>query len=115
MNISEVEKDEEDFIESLNDIYGMINICGYEYEAGRILREIDPIAFQCGLSDQPLQYQCGECNKIYEEDDQDAAEECCLSRCTECDIGLPQGENNNGFCADCGNDRDEHTEEEKTE
>lgn len=37
--------------DSLNDCYGTVSICGYEYEAGRALEDIDPVAFRCGFSD----------------------------------------------------------------
>ena len=35
----------------LNDCYSPVNICGYQYEAGRALRHIDPTAFRCGCAD----------------------------------------------------------------
>lgn len=37
--------------EMLNDCHDSIDICGYTYEAGHALKEIDPIAFRCGVSD----------------------------------------------------------------
>lgn len=37
--------------DQLTEAYGMIEVCGYEYEAGRILEEIDPTAFKCGFND----------------------------------------------------------------
>jgi hypothetical protein len=36
----------EQFEDTLNDTYGHVEVCGYKYEAGTILRTIDPIAFQ---------------------------------------------------------------------
>lgn len=39
------------FENDLNECYGMVSVCGYEYEAGAVLREMDPIAFRCGFSD----------------------------------------------------------------
>ena len=41
----------ERFEDMLNDCYPPVSICGYEYEAGRTLKEIDPIAFDCGFAD----------------------------------------------------------------
>lgn len=37
----------EDHYEALlNDNYDLVNVCGHTYEAGRLLREVDPIAFR---------------------------------------------------------------------
>jgi hypothetical protein len=41
----------ERYEDMLNDCYPPVSICGYEYDAGRALKEIDPIAFDCGFSD----------------------------------------------------------------
>ena len=77
MNIIEVEKSEHEFADELTDVYGVIEICGMKFDSGHALRELDPIAFRCAMSDQPLQYDCGECGKRFEEDEQDEAELCC--------------------------------------
>lgn len=37
--------------EMLNECYGDVNICGYEYSAAYALEQIDPIAYRCGMSD----------------------------------------------------------------
>jgi hypothetical protein len=42
---------EEEYIEMLNDSYGMADVCGFKYYSGDLLKEIDPIAFNCGHSD----------------------------------------------------------------
>lgn len=42
---------EELFCNMLDDIYGEIGICGLSYSAGYAFREVDPVAFQCGLAD----------------------------------------------------------------
>lgn len=39
---------DKDYEKILNDIYGNINICGYEWPAGYVFKEIDPIAFEIG-------------------------------------------------------------------
>jgi len=44
------------FEEELNEIYGEVKVCGYEYEAGRLLREVDPTAFRCGCADFTSEY-----------------------------------------------------------
>lgn len=37
---------EDTFADGLDDCYGPVSVCGYEYDAGRVLREMDPIAFR---------------------------------------------------------------------
>jgi len=37
--------------EDLNDAYGEVEVCGYTYSAGTVLKTIDPIAFRCGFVD----------------------------------------------------------------
>ena len=75
MKAREVEKDERAYEEMLNDCYGTVTICGIEFEQGTALKELDPIAFRCGLSDEPVQYECSECSTVF--DDEDEAEDCC--------------------------------------
>ena len=36
----------------LDDIYGDIKIGSLTYSTGRILKEIDPVAFNCGMRDE---------------------------------------------------------------
>jgi hypothetical protein len=42
---------EELYEEFLNEVHETVAICGYEYDAGRALRILDPIAFRCGMND----------------------------------------------------------------
>lgn len=42
---------EDSFADGLDDCWGPVSVCGYEYEAGRTLREIDSVAFRCGFLD----------------------------------------------------------------
>lgn len=37
------------FEQELNELYEDVNVCGYGYESGALLRSIDPIAFREGL------------------------------------------------------------------
>lgn len=37
--------------EYLSEVFQPVSVCGYEYEAGKVLREVDPIAFRCGCAD----------------------------------------------------------------
>ena len=58
MNAREIEINENDFEQELNEIYGDVVVCGYSMGQGTILREVDPIAFGCAMSDKPIEYEC---------------------------------------------------------
>jgi len=71
----EISIEDDEYEEMLNELYGTVTVCGMEYDAGTVLKEVDPIAFRCGVADEPIKWQCGECDTIF--DDRDGAEECC--------------------------------------
>lgn len=75
VNVETIEKNEQEYEEQLNEIYGTVSICGIEYNAGHALKLIDETAFRCGLADEPIRYCCGSCNCCYDEEEE--AEECC--------------------------------------
>ena len=50
-DIVDREYSEDDYEEMLNDIYDTVKIGALEYEPGHVLREVDPIAFECGRSE----------------------------------------------------------------
>jgi hypothetical protein len=35
----------------LDDCYPIVNVCGYEYDPSRALKELDPIAYRVGFND----------------------------------------------------------------
>lgn len=74
MSAIEIEMSPNEYEDFLNELYGDITICGIEMQQGTILREVDPVAFRCGLSDMPQQWKCSECGTIY--DEEELAEEC---------------------------------------
>lgn len=76
MKIYEVEQDETKHMEMLNELYGEVEICGQEYNAGYALREIDPTAFNLSMADTPIIWACGKCGENHGED-RELAEECC--------------------------------------
>lgn len=41
----------EAFEEALHEAYGDVIVAGLPYDHGRVLREVDPIAYRCGLLD----------------------------------------------------------------
>lgn len=61
--------------EMLNDIYGEVEVCNYKYDAGRCLKELDPIAFRCATSemDDLEETDCEECDGSGEVDDNSTA------------------------------------------
>lgn len=42
---------EQAYCDSLNDVYGTVDVCGYTYDAGYALQQLDPTAFRCGVAD----------------------------------------------------------------
>ncbi len=50
--INNWEMSEDDYEELLDELYGDVQIGSYSYSSGRALKEIDPIAFRCGISEE---------------------------------------------------------------
>jgi ribosomal protein S27AE len=72
-------EDEELYALMLNEIYGIIDVCGMKFDADHALKELDPIAYRCGAIDffdsLEKRWECGVCNEVYlNKDDADA---CC--------------------------------------
>jgi len=108
MNVTEVDKDEDQFQYELDEQHELIVVFGQKYGAGYVLRELDPTAFRCALSDRPIQYECGECSRVYEEDEADEAEECCKPECNYCG-----GEHEADDEQDCPNADEQEEEQER--
>jgi len=49
-NLTETEA-EDLYDEMLDEVYGLVEIAGLQYETSRILKEIDPIAYRCKMMD----------------------------------------------------------------
>lgn len=47
----EISLTNDEYSEHLTECYGDVEVCGYSYGAGRLLKEVDPVAFRCGKSD----------------------------------------------------------------
>ena len=58
-----------EYMEFLSEVYEPVIICGMEYDAGRALEAIDPIAFRCGLNDYESEIQSELEDAIESEDD----------------------------------------------
>lgn len=72
--IEEIEADEESYLESIDECYKPYKIGELTFYPSDILRNCDPVALRCALSDEPLRYKCP-CGKVF--DDEDEAKECC--------------------------------------
>lgn len=70
-----IERTDDEFEEYLNNSFGDVDVMGTRFGSGTILRELDPIAFNCAMSDEPEQWKCTECDSVYENEEE--AEECC--------------------------------------
>lgn len=64
---------EEAYEESLDEIYGEISIGDLTFSAGRIVKELDPIAFRCGISDNEDSVRDQASNEISEDDFEEKA------------------------------------------
>jgi hypothetical protein len=75
----EYEMTDEEYQDFLTSAFGEVDVCGFKYDAGYVLKELDPTAFQCGKADEESEhgdtFKCGECGEVF--DDEDEAEECC--------------------------------------
>lgn len=70
------EPEEQSLIDMLDDTHDTVKIGGLEFSPSRVIKECDPIAFRCMLSDMPTTYKCEVCGQDHEEDEDDARE-CC--------------------------------------
>jgi hypothetical protein len=50
---SEMESSYEDM---LSEVYGVVSICGLDYDAADALKEVDPVAYRCGYADYVSEY-----------------------------------------------------------
>ena len=63
--------------EMLTDIYGEVDVCGYKYDAGYLLRLVDETAFNCAASemDDLPEDDCEDCDGIGEVEDNEEGED----------------------------------------
>lgn len=65
----EVDVSESVYRDYLDDTCDGVVVCGMTYSAGRVLQEVDPVAFRCGLSDYESEIQSELEEAIENEDD----------------------------------------------
>ena len=76
MNAQPEEMSEDAYEDLLTELCGTLKVGSLEFDAGRVVRELDPTAFQCGMADaEPEGWRCGECYQWHQEEDD--AEACC--------------------------------------
>ncbi len=111
--------DEDAYCDLLREIYGdTVSICGLEYDTATALKEVDPIAFRCGLADVQEDeevFPCPICGEEYA--DENEALWCCQDEgdftCPRCDTRYDDAEDadaccareraiDDGDCPDCG-------------
>lgn len=56
INRFEYECSDEEYEDFLNECYEAVTICGFVYEQGTLLKQLDPIAFSCGKSEYESNY-----------------------------------------------------------
>ena len=56
--------DEDLYEDLLTEVYGSFQCGHFEFDAGRIFKELDPIAFRCGMSEVE-EGLCDECLKDF--------------------------------------------------
>ena len=92
----EAEISEDKYAEMLNDTLPEVTVGRMSWGAGDVLREMDPIAFRCGIADEQM-WQCTECGNEY--DDESEAEECCPR--WDCDVcGVTTDDEDDECCED---------------
>ena len=75
---------EDDYENMLRELYGDVNVCGIRMDAAYVLKECDPIAYNCGFSDYQeyeTKYTCPICGSDYY--DYDEAKWCCQEEIEE--------------------------------
>lgn len=72
--VEEISADEETVLQSLDECYKPYKIGNLTFYPSQVLKECDPTAFRCMVSDEPSRYRCP-CGEVF--DDEESAKECC--------------------------------------
>lgn len=68
--ISELETDEQKVLDMLDECYDTVKIGGLTFSPSQIIKECDPVALRCMVSDEPIRYQCDDCKDEFDEEDE---------------------------------------------
>ena len=60
---------EREYSDHLDECYDTVMVCGMSYSAGRVLSEVDPVAFRCGKGDYESGIQAELEEQLDREDD----------------------------------------------
>ena len=79
MNAYKVERSAEEFDDFINECVEEVVIFGMHYQPAKVLREVDPIAYNCEFSDwessQDEEWMCETCGEVHYSEEE--AEACC--------------------------------------
>lgn len=67
----QVDISKSEYIDHLDECYDEVSVCGMSYSAGRVLSEVDPVAFRCGLGDYESEIQSAMEDQLEREDESD--------------------------------------------
>ena len=54
---------DDEYDEMLDDVYGDVEICGMNYSSSQALKELDPVAYNCGKGDYEANYDLDNCEE----------------------------------------------------
>ena len=54
---------DDEYDDFLDDVYGEVQVCSFEYSASHALKLLDPIAYNCGKSDYESNYDLDDCEE----------------------------------------------------
>lgn len=54
---------DDEYDEMLDEVYGDVEVCGMTYSSSRALKELDPVAYNCGKSDYEANYDLDNCEE----------------------------------------------------
>lgn len=67
----EVTLTEGEYIDQLDECYDEVSVCGMDYSAGRVLCEVDPVAFRCAKGEYESELQSELERQLDREDESD--------------------------------------------
>lgn len=54
---------DDEYDQFLDDVYGDVQVCSFEYSTSQALKLLDPIAYRCGKSDYESNYNLNDCEE----------------------------------------------------
>lgn len=68
--ITEIEGDEQTVLDILDECYDEVKIGCLTFSPSQIIKKCDPVALRCMVADEPIKYQCDECQEMFEDNDE---------------------------------------------